>query len=405
MRHSARPSLGIVVLGLCACNAGAADWPNWRGPNHDGISAEKGFQTKWDQPPPTVWTADLGPAFSGFSCVDGKAYTCGTRDHKQMLFCLDAGSGAIIWKTEIEGEYEERQGGDGTRATPTVHDGRVYVLGALGRLICCDARTGTVQWSQVFSKRPQWGYSGSVLIEGELAIATAGGDQGGLVAFNRKTGERVWACAEGTAGYATPYPFTHAGKRYIVAFLADAAIIAEAVGGRLACTIPWKTDWDVNAAAPIYHDGLLFLSSGYRTGSAVFRLTPEGEGLHATKVWPADAPASKVILGKFQSAVLYEGHLYVSEERALKCVEFATGKEKWAERGVSNGTVVLADGQLVVLGEDGELQIAPVSTEKFEPTTKVELLRGRSWTIPTLYGGRLYARNLKQAACFQLAAH
>lgn len=382
--------------------ATAQDWPCWRGPNHDGISLEKGFQVTWDQAPAKVWQREIGSAFSGVSGVAGKVYTCGTSDKKQVLFCLNADTGDLIWQAPIEDEYRERQGGDGTRATPAVDDGRVYVLGALGNLICCDAENGKELWHQKFTGQPQWGYSGSVLIEGDLAIATAGNDKGaggGLVALNKKTGEQVWQSPSAPAGYSTPYPFTLGEQRCIVGFLSKEAIIVDAKTGKQLWSVPWVTDWDVNAATPIFHEGQLFLSSGYKTGSGVFKLTRQGDAIHGENAW--ETMPNKVILGKFQTPVLWKGHLYVGDEKALKCVEFATGKQKWAEE-LPNATVVLADDHLVVFSEKGELQIAKASPEKYEPTAKAKLLDGRCWTIPTLYKGRLYVRNFKVVACFDL---
>jgi outer membrane protein assembly factor BamB len=204
----------------------AADWPNWRGPNHDGISPETGLRVQWDRPLPLVWEREVGSAFSSFACVDGKVYTCGTQGAEQVLFCLDADSGTVVWQQPFEEEYQERQGGDGTRATPAVSEGRVYVLGARGRLVCLDTRTGSEIWSTRFSHMPTWGYSGSVLIEGDLAIVSAGGADGSLAAFNKKTGEPVWKSGDDLVGYATPYPFTFENRRYIAAFLGKCAMIA-----------------------------------------------------------------------------------------------------------------------------------------------------------------------------------
>lgn len=407
MLHRPR-MIAVVALAALVCTLPSfgQDWPCWRGPNHDGISAEKGFTTKWESPPPKLWTRDIGAAFSGLACVGDKVFTCGTANKQQVLFCLNADTGEVVWQTPIEKEYPEKSGGDGTRATPTVDEGRVYVVGALGKLLCCDAQTGKEIWSQQFSAVPQWGYSGSVLIEGNLAIVPAGGDRAPLLALDKLTGKQVWECGQGAPGYSTPYPFTLDGHRFIICMNAKEAVIADAQTGKQAWSTPWVTDWDVNAVTPVFHDGLLFLSSGYKTGSAVFKLTNAADKLTGERVWPPASEkenASKIILGKFQSAVLHEGHLYVSDEKALKCVDFATGKEKWSQRGISNGTVILADGNLVVFTEDGELQIAKLSPEKYEPTTKVELLTGRCWTIPTLYKGRIYVRNLKQVACYKLA--
>lgn len=401
-RNLNRLALVALVSPLVAA-AWAADWPRWRGPNHDGISPEKGLQMKWDAPPPKLWEAQIGSAFSAIICVGDKLYTCGTKDGKQVVLCLAADTGQTVWQVPLEDEYKEKQGGDGTRATPTFDDGRIYIQGALGKVACLDAATGKEVWSRTFDAKPKWGYSASVLIEGDLAIVQAGGSGGALAALNKKTGADVWKCAvEGPVGYATPYPFTLAGTRYVVGFLGNSVIIVEAASGKQVWSTAWKTDWDVNAATPIFHDGLLFLSSGYKTGSGLFRLSKAGETLKAEPLW-AEQP-DQVILGKFQSPVLHDGHLYVSDQRELKCVELLTGKEKWTERGIKDGTVLLADGHLLVLTEKGELQIAPVSPEKYAPLTKVEVLDKRCWTVPTLHNGRLYVRNLERAVCYELRA-
>ena len=178
MLHRPR-MIAVTAFAILVCTVPtySQDWPCWRGPNHDGISPEKGFTTKWQSPPPKLWQREIGSAFSALSCSDGKVFTCGTTGGQQVLFCLNADDGEILWQTPIEKEYPEKQGGDGTRATPTIDDGRVYILGALGRLLCCDATTGKEIWSQQFSGMPKWGYAGSVLIEGNLALVTAGGDR------------------------------------------------------------------------------------------------------------------------------------------------------------------------------------------------------------------------------------
>ncbi|MEW6249576.1 MAG: PQQ-binding-like beta-propeller repeat protein [Planctomycetota bacterium] len=393
--------LAPACLALAATTLAADDWPCFRGPRYDGISPEKGLRTDWDQVPPRVWERELGSGFSAFALVGGKAYTAGTQDKQQVLFCLDAATGATVWHVPIEKEFREGSGGDGPRGTPTVADGRAYIQGALGRLVCCDAATGEVIWSAQYSAKPKWGYSHSILVEGDLAITQAGGDEGAVVALNRRTGEKVWqAGGKAPVGYGTPYPFTMAGKRYIAVFLAKKLLIVHAQDGKEAATVPWETDWDVNAAAPIFHDGHLFVSSGYKTGSAVFKLEPAGDGLKADKVWGID----KVILGKFQSACLWEGKLYVADERALKCVDFLTGKLLWKEDGIRDqgASVLIADGHLLAFNGTGELYIGPLSPDQWAPTAQVELLTGKSWTVPILHDGKLYVRNLKTAACYNL---
>jgi len=205
----------------------SADWPNFLGPRYDGKSDEKGFKTNWTEPLKLVWERNVGSAFSSFACVGNRVYTGGAQDKQQVLYCLNADTGEVIWQKPFEKEYRNEHG-DGTRATPTVHDGRVYILGANGLLLCVDANTGAEVWHQQFNHEPTWAYAGSVLIEGDLAIASAGKDDGALVAFNKKTGDPVWKCGDDPVGYATPYPFTFNGQRYIV-YVDDTGVFLQRV--------------------------------------------------------------------------------------------------------------------------------------------------------------------------------
>ncbi|MCH7632602.1 MAG: PQQ-like beta-propeller repeat protein [Planctomycetes bacterium] len=398
MRHDTRAMYLLVALVLTGFNhATGADWPNFRGPNFDGISDETGFKKAWSTPPKVIWEREVGSAFSSFAYVNDRLYTCGTKENQQVLYCLDAKSGAVIWETPFEKAYRN-QHGDGTRATPTVHAGRVYVLGAHGRLICADAGTGKIVWEKQFDHKPTWAYSGSVLIEGELAVVSPGDEHGSLVAYNKESGEQVWKTGSDLVGYATPYPFSFNDKRYIVAFMGDAALIVESKTGREVWRTAWKTDWDINAAMPIFHDGYLFLTSGYNTGAGLFKLRSKSDGtLSADKVWQ-----SKVLLNKFQSCILHQGKLYASDQKGLKCVDFMTGKQEWKVPRIKHGSLILADGHLLLLTENGELQIAPLSSGGFSPLTNVDVLDGRCWAVSVLHDGRLYARNLDRIVCLDL---
>jgi outer membrane protein assembly factor BamB len=329
--------------------------------------------------------------------VGDRVYTCGTQSDKQVVYCLNGDTGKTVWTAEIEERYREAVGGDGPRATPTVDGDRVYIHGATGTLLCLNAEDGKTVWKARLKNVPQWGYSASVLIEGDLAIATAGKDDGALIAFDKHTGKLKWQCSEDLAGYATPYPFTFEGTRYVVGFTGQSIIIVEAETGRLVWRQPWKTDWNVNAATPIFHDGNLFVSSGYGVGAAVYRLRKEGTNLAADEVWK-----NRNLRCKFQSPVLYEGNLYGSDERALQCIDFMTGERHWHKTRIKHGTVLLADGTLFLLTENGELQIGKADPAGFAPVAAADILDGRCWTVPVLHRGRLYARNLERAVCYNL---
>lgn len=394
-----RLSLCLAIVGVALWAGGLhADWPNFRGPKHDGISPEKGFAKSWSGSPKQLWEAPIGAAYSSFAVVKNRVFTCGTEKKQQVLLCLDADTGKVIWRTPIEKQWSDSMG-NGTRATPTVNDGRVYIMGAFGRVLCCDAKTGDMVWAKDHEKYPQWGYSASFLIDGKMAIYAPGDKSGALLAVDKATGKKIWTCGKDAAGYSTPYPFEMNGKRYVCGFVANGAVVAEIATGREVLTIPWETDWKVNATAPIYHDGHLLLSSGYTTGAGLFRLTSAGDKLKAEQVWK-----NKNMMNKFQSPILLDGLLYVSDEKGLKCVDFLTGALKWERRRVANGTLIIADGQLILMTEKGSLEIGPIGTTEFKPAATANIL-GKCWTIPVLNDGRLYARDMEKAICLDLRAN
>ena len=401
LRSLLLPAVTLPATIACAV-ALASDWTNWRGPNHDGISVETDLALVWKGKPKILWERQIGAGFSGVAGVGERVFTCGTEDRKQVLFCLDASSGKVIWKRAIGRELREGMGGDGPRATPALSDGRVYIFGGHGTLLCAAARTGKQIWKRSYNNPPDWSYSGSVLIEGPLAIISPGKRDGGLLALDRKSGKAIWKAGNDGAGYATPYPFTFEGKRYILGFLATQAIIVEARTGRQVWSKSWRTSYDVNAATPIYHEGHLFISSGYGTGCALLQLRRAGSRLEAPEVW-----RNREIRNKFQTCILYEGTLYGADEQSLKCVDWMTGKLFWSERriegsGTQHGTVVLVGDHLVFLSPAGQLQVARASPRGYEPLASAKILSGRCWTVPTLHNGRLYMRNLRKLVCLDL---
>lgn len=375
----------------------AEDWPNWRGPRHDGKSGETGLNLDWPTAPPPVWQRTIGPAFSSFACVDGRLFTCGTQDGQQTLLCLNADNGEVLWQKPFEAEYVERQGGDGTRATPTVSDGRVYVVGARGRVLCVNAADGAEVWTLQLSGPPQWGFSGSVLIEGETAVLCGGGTNGALIAVNKASGAPVWKGGDEPVGYSTPYPFTHEGQRYIAGFMGTGALIVQADTGAVALRMPWKTDWQVNASTPIYHDGHILFSSGYNHGAILLQLQKANGALKYKTRWEG-----RSLRNKFQSSILHEGFLYTSDETGLKCVEFLKGDIKWQSPRAKHGTIAFSEGRLLILSEKGELTIAPAQPAGYEPRSKSQILEGRCWTVPVISNGRLYARDDTRVVCIDL---
>jgi len=383
----------LTLSGLWALHAVAAEWPIYRGVNHDGISSETGWAVSFPGDGPAVlWEAEVGIGFASFVVADGKVYTTGHADGQDTVFCLEAASGKVIWKHSYPADLGDKYYEGGTGATPTLADGRLYHLSRWGDAFCFDAQEGKVLWNRNVQKDtglkiPDWGFSGAPLVLVELLVLNVG--QAGL-ALNKATGEIVWQSGnEVAAGYSTPYPLSGSGDGLLVLGVEDRFVAVEAKSGKLAWEVPWKTRYGVNAADPIQNGEQLFVSSGYNRGCALLKL---GGGA-PTVVWE-----NKNLKNQFSSSVLLEGYLYgidddENKKASLRCVEWATGKVMWAENSIGFGALMAADGKLIVQTEKGELVIAQASPAGFDELSRNQVLSGRCWTTPVLAGGQLWVRN------------
>lgn len=397
-----------VSLAIAASSVGA-DWPWFRGPNHDGVLDRPG----WAEPLPAdampAWTLRLGESYSGFAYSDGRIYTLGSSDEGQLAYRIEAATGRVVWQTAFAPQYRDRWG-NGPRSTPTLAGGRVFVVGGEGTLACLDQRDGRVLWTQRLGPTPDYGHSGSVLVEGDQAIVAAGLKRGALAAFDPRTGEFLWGVGNDAPGYATPYPFTMDGRRYVAAFLATSVIVADLAERSEVWRIVWRTSWDANASAPIFRDNLLFITSGYGTGAALYELTRQGDRLVHREVW-----RSGRLQNRFSSFVLVGDYLYGSSEAgrgALVCVEFKTGAVKWQVRSDPLASVKAVGGHLVVQDEGGKVEIAPATPEGYNPVCSAQVAPeqegvrmrrfNRSWNAPLLIGGRLFSRNMVAMGCVEL---
>jgi outer membrane protein assembly factor BamB len=400
----------LVARSVAVDPSSDSGWTQWRGPHGDGISREAGFLKRWPAKGLVdVWRIDvLGAGFSSFAAVGERLYSMGQAGGRQFLAALDAGSGKEIWRLDCGSAYQERQGGDGPRATPAAGAGRVHALGATGELVAAEAESGRLIWrvnvlEEFGAKNLEWGMSASPLLLRDLLVVAVGGKGTGVVAFDAATGKVRWRSqsdgAGDRAGYAAPYAFVAGGREQIAAFQARALVGLDPEDGAVLWSFPWRTSFDVNAAAPIHHEGHIFISSGYNHGSALLRLERGEAGWKAVEVWK-----STVLRNKFSSSVLHEGHLYGFDENRLKCVELLSGREKWKAAGFGHGTLLLAGGHLIVLGDQGDLALALARPERYEEVARQNgVLRGGvSWTVPVLHRGRLYLRNGREAVCLDL---
>jgi outer membrane protein assembly factor BamB len=391
----------ISAADPCAAGEPAGrDWPHWRGPDYDGVARETGLLQSWPAGGPQVlWKIDLTGGYSSVTVAKGRLFTQARRGKHETVLCLDAATGRQHWEFRYRCDYGRHRTLDtsfrsGPRATPTVAGKRVYALGTTGLLHCLDVQSGKKLWRrdlcQLGRRRcPQYGYSSSPLVVGRRLFVHPGGPKGrSIAALDRRTGRTLWRALGDPVGYATPVPIRLGGSLQVVYFTARGAVGVRPADGKVRWRQPWKTTKDLNVATPIYARRSLFLSSNYGKGAALVRLRARGKP-HV--VWK-----SPVMQNWFSTSVLYRGHVYGFSGSRLRCVEFATGKKKWDKTGLGQGSVLVADGRLIVLGERGTLVLAEATPRKYVETGRCRPLRGVCWTVPVVAHGRLYVRSPRQ---------
>ncbi|MFQ5676713.1 MAG: PQQ-binding-like beta-propeller repeat protein [bacterium] len=397
-----------LSLSVLASEPGTAvnDWPQWRGPNRDGISEETGILKTWPEGGPKIlWSAPSGEGYSGISISGGRLYTMYGMRNDEVTVCLDAESGEELWRFKMDTKYTN-QFGNGPRATPTVDGDLVFILGARGKLFALNAATGAEVWSsdlqtEYGGRIPTWGVSTSPLVDGTMLFVDVGGKDGyGLVAFNKMTGKVIWKSETGIPGYSAPIIVKAGGVRQVLSFAGKQLVSVSPKDGRQYWSYPWITSYDVNAATPIFvKPDKVFISSGYNKGAAVLKITSRPGGVAVEEVWK-----SRAMRNHFSSSVLVGDYLYGFDESTLRCVDIKTHESKWGKRGLGKGSFVVADGHLIVLSERGLLVLVEANPREYVEKASAQILHGRCWTVPTFVNGKLYVRNQKELLCLNFSA-
>ncbi len=384
----------ILASGLLAQHAraaeGGSDWPCWRGPERNGVSREAGWSCQWDTNSlPVLWRASVGKGFSSLAVAEGRAFTLGNADGADTVFGFDASTGRVLWRHTYPCELQPLSYEGGPGATPAVDEGRVFTFSKDGHLFCLDAQTGRVVWQKKFEPWPwlegdwknTWRYAGSPLIVGARLYMSLG--QAGM-ALDKKDGSVLWQSPAGHPGYSSPVPF-RAGAAEALAFFSGHAVIGvEAATGKRLWEVPWRTEWDLNAADPVISDGRMFVSSGNGVGCALYDITVNP---------PRELWRNKNIRTQMNSSVLWQGHVYGFNDTDLTCVEWASGAKKWSESTLRRGSLIVADNKLLLLSEKGRFVVAEAAAEAYRPLAQAQVLTGRCWTAPVLSHGLIYARN------------
>jgi len=388
-----------LIVGVIALNAqSSVDWPQWRGPDRNGISKETGLLSQWPRSgPPVAWSAAmLGAGYGSIAVQGDRVYVQGMRNRQSVVSTLNRADGKLVW-VRILGPAGDNDRGPGPRSTPTIDGDRVYVLSETGDLACLRVADGSVIWQRNILKEfrgdnPYWLLSESPLIDGNNVIVTPGGRGAGVVALDKMSGKTVWASKELSdgAGYSSPIIADVGGVRTIMTFTADAGVGVRASDGKLMWRNTTAANGTANIATPVYSDGKVFFTSSYGAGAALLGLRAAGNEVRAQEIY-----STRDMKNHHGGVVLVNGYIYGFNDSILTCLEFASGKVVWRDRSVGKGAVTYADGHLYILSEDnivGLVEATPAGyREKGRFTIADQGLP--SWAHPVVSGGRLYIRN------------
>jgi len=376
----------IWMIVCFAAGSFGEDWYTWRGPEANGISKETGIDGSVAA---TVWTQELGAGYSAVSVKEGRLYTMGHTEKQDAVFCLDALSGEEIWSYS----YVCKPGNfKGPRATPVVNGDVVYTVSREGQVFCLNAESGAMNWSRDVLKETglkniTWGISSSVVVEGDrllIGIGEAG------VALNPADGKIIWESG-GAHSYATPVVFDWKGQRVAAIFSQPGLKIVDVRNGKVLAELEWETKHDINGADPVLIGDKLFITSGYGRGCAM--LDASGDALSI--LWE-----NSLMNSHFSSGLLLDGFLYGIDAQAgkkgsLRCLSVKDGSEEW-NFPLGHGSLIAADGQLIVLTDDGVLHFVEASPKKYVELSTFDTGIGKlCWTAPVLANGMLYCRNEK----------
>ncbi|MDB4561330.1 PQQ-like beta-propeller repeat protein [bacterium] len=403
--------LPLVPFFVFAGNAGAENWPAWRGPDRSDVSKETGLLATWpEQGPELVWLSKKsGVGYAGFAVVDENVYTMGAYKNDERLICLDAATGDVRWRMVMTESVLENGWGDGPRGTPTVDGEFIYAMAGDGTVVCAKAATGDLVWKinmqDLGGKVPNWGYTESVLVDGDRVVFTPGGADGALVAVNKLTGEKIWQSKDFTdsADYSSVIVAEHDGVRQYIQLTQKTLVGIAADDGRVLWTYPWPGRIAV-VPTPIFRDGKVYIACGYGVGCGLVKITKDS----AEEVYE-----NKIMKNHHGGVILVGDHLYgYSDGLGWVCQDFETGEQVWAEKNaLGKGAIACADGMLYCVDEgSGEVVLIEASPQgwnekgrfKLDPQSEFRSPRGKIWTHPTIANGKLYLRDQEIVYCFNI---
>lgn len=375
-----------------------SDWPTYGGLGRNHQSQEKTLRLDWgNEEPQILWRLEVGLGYSSVVEANGLAYTQGYKDNRNTLYCVNSQNGKVLWTHTYESGLGDKYFQGGTRSTPTIFKGKVYLQGHEGPLFCLDANTGKVIWQrhlvdELDGNCPTWGYSGSPLVVENKVIVQTGSSDGSLVALNVTTGKEIWRGGASEAGYASPY-LRASNPSEIVVFNQYGLSLHDLQTGEEKVSYQHKTRYEVNAAQPMDLGDQVLVASGYGKGAALLDL----KSSQPKVLWESDGVACQMASLIHLNGYAYgvHGQTGANAKRAtLFCLELKDGRKVWEERGFGVGTVILIDKTLAVLSDRGELALVKASSNGFNELVRFHVLGGKNnWTPPSYANGRMHCRS------------
>lgn len=400
MKRLLRPALASLCL-CCALQAHAADWPGFFGPSRNGQAPDTGLNKDWGaKPPRELWRMPLSDGgYAGPAVANGKLFIVDHEGSQDIVRALNLQDGEPLWQYAYEDLGKFNYGF--TEATPTISEGRVYVVSRLGVISCLNEADGKLLWSRSMKqdfhgKAPGWLYAESACLDGNNLVICTGATGGNVVALDKRTGETIWTGGnDDVAGYCTALPATILGQKQYVIATGPSFIGVAADTGKLLWSIPWQNKCQVNASQPLVIGDAVFVTSGYGIGCAMYDITPNG----AVERWRNNS-----ISAHFSSPILYGDAIYSSSDPgALVCMSPRDGSVLWKQSGFEKGGLLIADGVIIALdGRGGDLVMVKADPGAYQELGRVKPLGGQSWTAPILTDGKLIVRNTKGLVCLDL---
>lgn len=395
--------LALLLLLMGTTIAQAANWPQFRGPNRDGKSAETALLNGWPAGgPKMLWSVSgLGAGFSSAAVADGLLYITGMGGPKKegILYAFDL-QGKLRWKQSYGPEWSGSY--PGARTTPTVDGDRLYVMSGMGRLSCFQAKTGKPIWevdtlAKFGGANIRWGIAESVLVDGKLVFCTPGGKNSSVVALNKLTGETVWTSKglSEPSAYCSPVVMQQGPTRLLVTMTAKSIVGLNASNGKLLWQVPHQTSWDISAVSPLLWEGSVHITNGYGLGSLLLKLSPDGNSIK--QGW-----TDKNLDCHHGGVVLVNGSIHGANDNGAGgnrgswiCLDANTGKLKYSARLVGKGSGIYADGKLWMYGENGKVGVARIKPNGYDllGSFDISMGDGQHWAHPSISGGILFIRH------------